>query len=402
MFDAGRSTRGVSQAAFHTGLAVHDAAGTWAGGVQPAALACRPIPHRGTFGVPSTARPPMLVFWNPVQLLHAPRFFLMRGQVRPHFEVPARAEALLAACHALGLSVVTPAAADPAALRAVHDQGYLDFLRRAATDWAALPDAGDEALANAFPSPEALASGGRLPQGLIGQIGWYGTDLSCPIGPHTWEASEAAAACAIAAADAAAAGASAYALARPPGHHAYAARSGGHCYLNNAAIAAERLRAQGLARVAVLDIDSHHGNGTQGVFWHRPDVFFCSVHGDPNTYYPWYTGHADERGGGAGDGCNLNLPLPRGTGDGGWLQAIDAGIAAIRRFGAKALVVSLGFDASRDEPLNALTVSEDGFARAGAAIGALRLPTAIVQEGGYNVGVIGGLLERFLGGFGSG
>ena len=344
----------------------------------------------------------MLVFWNPVQLQHAPRFFLLRGQVRPHFEVPARAEVLLAACRDMGLSVVTPPDADPAALRAVHDAGYLDFLRRAAAEWAALPNAGEEALANTFVSPEMLATGGRMPAGVVGQIGWYGTDLACPIGPHAWEASEAAAAGAIAAADAVASGGNAYALARPPGHHAYPARSGGHCYLNNAAIAAERLRAKGASRVAVLDIDSHHGNGTQGIFWRRPDVMFVSVHGDPNCYYPWYTGHADERGGGAGEGCNLNLPLPFGTGDDGWLAAIDAGIAAIRRFGPEALLISLGFDASRDEPLNALAVTEDGFARAGAAIGALRLPTAIVQEGGYNLAVIGTLLRRFLDGFGGG
>ena len=341
----------------------------------------------------------MQVFWNPVELRHAPHFFLIRGQVRPHFEVPARAEALLGACQALGLPIAAPPPADPAALAAVHAADYLDFLRRAGAAWAALPDTGPEALANAFPSADALASGGRRPAGLVGQIGWYGTDLACPIGPHTWEASEAAAAGAIAAADAVAAGQHAYALARPPGHHAYPARAGGHCYLNNAAIAAERLRAGGAARVAVLDIDSHHGNGTQGVFWQRPDVLFVSVHGDPDRYYPWYTGRTDERGVGAGEGANLNLPLPFGTGDGDWLAAIGTGIAAIRRFGAAALVVSLGFDASRDEPLNALAVTEDGFARAGAAIGALRLPTAIVQEGGYNVGMLGTLLTRFMLGF---
>jgi acetoin utilization deacetylase AcuC-like enzyme len=344
----------------------------------------------------------MLVLWNQVQLRHAPRFFLLRGKVCPHFEVPARAKVLLAACRDIGLPIVIASSADPATLRRVHDPAYLDFLRRAAADWAALPDTGEEVLPNAFPSPEALATGGRLPTGLVGQIGWYSADLACPIGPHTWEAAETAAACAIAAADAAAAGGNAYALTRPPGHHAYPARCGGHCYLNNAAIAAEHLRAKGAARVAVLDIDSHHGNGTQGVFWQRPDVLFVSVHGDPNRYYPWYTGRAEESGGGAGEGCNLNLPLPLGTGDDGWLEAIGTGIAAIRRFSPEALVVSLGFDASPDEPLNALSVGEDGFARPGAAIGALHLPTAIVQEGGYNLAVIGTLLARFLGGFGGG
>ena len=342
----------------------------------------------------------MQVHWDPRQLGHRPQFFLMRGAVKPHFEVPARAEALLAACHVLGLPVTLPPPADPAALRAVHDAAYLDFLRDAAAAWDALPDKGAEVLPNTHPSPEMLANGGRLPEAVLGQVGWFTTDLACPIGTGTWDAAVAAAAGAIAAADTAAAGGNAYALARPPGHHAYAARAGGHCYLNNAAIAAEHLRRRGASRVAVLDIDSHHGNGTQGIFWERPDVFFCSVHGDPNRYYPWYTGHAEERGGGAGLGCNRNLPLPLGTGDDGWLAAIATGIADIRRFGADALVVSLGFDASRDEPLNALAVTADGFARAGEAIGALRLPTAIVQEGGYNVAVIGTLLGKFLGGFG--
>ena len=203
---------------------------------------------------------------------------------------------------------------------------------------------------------------------------------------------------ALAAADEVLAGRSAYALARPPGHHAYRARAGGHCYLNNAALAAERLRQHSAQRVAVLDIDSHHGNGTQGIFWERDDVMFVSVHADPNNYYPWFVGHAEERGAGRGAGCNLNLPLPIGTGDAGWLAAVASGIEAIRQFRADALVVSLGFDASVDEPLNALGVTADGFARAGEAIGGLGLPVAVVQEGGYNVDVIGSLLTRFLSG----
>lgn len=339
----------------------------------------------------------MLVFWDPVQLHHAPRWFMLRGQMRPHLEVPARAEALLAACRAMGLPVAAPPPLDDAAVRAVHHADYLDFLRHAATAWAALPDGSEDAVPNVFPSPEALATGGRRPDGVVGQMGWYSADLTCPVGPHTWQAAAAAAACAVAAADSAAGGQDAYALVRPPGHHAYAARMGGHCYLNNAAIAAERLRAKGAERVAVLDIDSHHGNGTQGIFWQRPDVLYVSVHGDPNRYYPWFTGHADECGGGAGEGYNLNLPLPFGTDDAGWLAAIETGLAAIHRRGAEALVVSLGFDASRAEPLNALAVTEDGFARAGAAIGALRMPTTVVQEGGYNVAALGPLLTRFLG-----
>ncbi len=158
----------------------------------------------------------------------------------------------------------------------------------------------------------------------------------------------------------------------------------------------ERLIGHGARRVAVLDIDSHHGNGTQGIFWSRGDVLFTSVHGDPAGYYPWYVGHADELGGGPGLGCNRNFPLAAGTGDLGWLAALDAALRAIERFGADALVVSLGFDASRDEPLNFLSRLADGFARAGAAIGRLALPAAFIQEGGYNTATLGRLLQAFL------
>lgn len=338
----------------------------------------------------------MKIFWDPVQLAHAPRFFLQRGLVRPNFEVPARADSLLAGVAALGLTPEAPPAADRAALIAVHDGAYLDFLRDSPAGWAALPEKGPELVPNIHPSPEMLANGARPGRTVIGQLGWFTADTSCPIAAETWPAALAAAAGAIAAADEAASGRHAYALARPPGHHAYAARAGGHCYVNNAAIAAQRLRARGAARVAVLDIDSHHGNGTQGIFWDRADVLFVSLHGDPEGYYPWYVGHAEERGAGTGLGFNLNRPLPRGADDAAWLAALDDGLAAIRAFRADALVLSLGFDASVDEPLGFLRVTADGFARAGAAVAALGLPTAIVQEGGYNTDLLGDLLGRVL------
>lgn len=341
----------------------------------------------------------MKAFWNPAGLAHDPQFFLQRGTVKRNFEVPARATALLEGCRAMGLAIVDPGPADLAAIGTVHPPDYLEYLRDGWAAWEAMADHGAEMVANIHPAPEMLATGGKRSATIVGQVGWYHADAN-PTCRETWTSAEAAAACAIAAADEAAAGRHAYALARPPGHHAYAARAGGHCYLNNAAIAAERLRARGAARVAVLDIDSHHGNGTQGIFWHRDDVFFASVHGDPNGYYPWYVGHAGERGAGAGAGCNLNMPLAKGTGDEAWLAAIAACLREIRRHGAEALVVSLGMDASRDEPLHFLDITEDGFARAGAAIAAAGLPCAIVQEGGYNLDALPRLLQRFLGGFG--
>ncbi len=341
----------------------------------------------------------MKAFWDPVQSTHDPQFFLQRGQLRANFERPNRADALLDGCRALGLEITQPPPADRAAIELVHPAEYLDYLRDAPAAWAALPNASPEIVANIHPAPEMLASGGRPPVSVIGQAGWFTADTACPIGQHTYAAAMAAAAGAIAAADEAAYGRDSYALARPPGHHAYAARAGGHCYLNNAAIAAERLRAKGARRVAILDIDSHHGNGTQGLFWSRSDVLFVSIHGDPSGYYPWYVGHADELGGGIGAGFNRNFPLAAGTADLGWLAALDSAIRVVDRFGADALVVSLGFDASKDEPLGYLAISEEGFTRAGAAIGDLALPAVFVQEGGYNTDTLGPLLKTFLAAF---
>jgi acetoin utilization deacetylase AcuC-like enzyme len=344
----------------------------------------------------------MRSFHHPDHALHAPQFFLIRGEVRPNYEIPARAAALLEGLHALGLRPEATTAADPTALTSVHAPDYLVFLAEAAAEWAKLPQKGPELVANTHPPPEALAQGGRRPDSIIGQVGWYTADLACPIGPGTWTASLGAAGCALAAAAEVASGGTAYALCRPPGHHTYPARAGGHCYLNNAALAVEHLRRSGAARIAVLDIDSHHGNGTQGCFWERADVLTISIHADPNRYYPWFCGHAEERGGGLGTGCNQNHPLPFGTSDAAWLATIADSLSTIRAFGAEALVVSLGFDASIHEPLNALAISNDGFARAGAAIAGLKLPSAIIQEGGYAVDHLSILLQRFLTGWSEG
>ena len=342
----------------------------------------------------------MKLFWNDIQLAHQPQFFLQRGKMKPHYEVAGRAESLLAGGKAMGLEVCDPTPASRADLELVHTPDYLDFLETAAAEWAALPDASVEAVPNIHPTPEMLAQGGVASGTIIGKLGWYTADLSVPIGPGTWEASVSAAACALAAAEEAATGRHAYALSRPPGHHTYAARAGGHCYLNNAALAAQRLRNLGAKRVGVLDIDSHHGNGTQGIFWERDDVVMTSVHGDPNRYYPWYVGHAGETGAGDGDGANLNLPLLAGTTDAAWLAAIDTALAKLEAAKIDALVVSLGFDASVHEPLGLLKISDDGFANAGARITKFGRPCAIVQEGGYAVAQLGNLLQRFLAGFG--
>ncbi len=341
----------------------------------------------------------MKVFWDPIQLSHSPQFFLQRGRVRQNFEVPERAEILLAACNEMGLEINLPGLVDTRAINAVHSANYLAFLSDGPTAWNAMFDGGSEMVPNVHPTPEMFNQGAKPASTIMGQVGWFVADASCPITATTWPSAFAAASCAIAAANNVADGHPTYALTRPPGHHAYMERAGGHCYLNNAAVAAEQLRLLGAKKVAIIDIDSHHGNGTQGIFWDRADVLFASVHGDPNGYYPWYVGHVDELGGGDGFGCNINLPLARNTADAGWLEAIEYLITSIKKFESDALVISLGFDASEHEPLQFLAVTEDAFARAGALIAGLNLKSVIIQEGGYNKEMLGKLLRRFLEGF---
>jgi acetoin utilization deacetylase AcuC-like enzyme len=190
----------------------------------------------------------------------------------------------------------------------------------------------------------------------------------------------------------------AYALCRPPGHHAYRDLAGGFCFLNNSAIAAAQLRLRH-ERVAILDVDVHHGNGTQGIFYERGDVLTVSIHADPASFYPFVWGYAHERGAGAGLGANLNIPLPIGTGDDGYLRALNAAQAMIEAFAPGALVVALGLDASEHDPLAGLAVTTDGFRRIGQAIARLGLPTVLVQEGGYLSDILGTNLTATLAGF---
>ncbi len=233
----------------------------------------------------------------------------------------------------------------------------------------------------------------------MGQAGYHQADTACPIAEGTWEAAYWSAQTAVAGADAIAGGErAAYALCRPPGHHAFADLAGGFCFLCNAAIAAERLLRAG-RRPAILDVDVHHGNGTQGVFYRRADVLTVSIHADPARFYPFFWGHAQERGEGVGLGANLNLPLDRGTGDDDYLRALDTALERITAFGADVLVVALGLDAHENDPFQGLAVTTPGFSRIGGAIAGLGLPTLFVQEGGYLSDDLSRNLESVLTGF---
>ena len=310
-------------------------------------------------------------------------------------EVPERATVILRSLTDAGARVVPAAGHDAAALLAVHDRALVDHLATIWADWEAggyVADFGrDRVVPYVFPTQAMLA--GLPVRGLPathGQVGLYCYDTMTLIGPGSWEAIRAAADCARTAAELIAAGGqAAYALCRPPGHHAGPAGYGGSCYLNNAAVAAQALRQAGAERVAVLDIDAHHGNGTQAIFYARPDVYYGSVHVDPGAgWFPHYMGFADESGNGAGSNANRNLPLAPGAGDDAWLDAVGVLCDDVRAFGADAVVLSLGVDAAAADPESPLQVTAAGYRAAGELIGSLG-PVAAIQEGGYDLPSLG-------------
>lgn len=326
---------------------------------------------------------------------HDPDRFTPPGEHRRYWEVPARADALLEALRLAGRPTrpATDHGLDPIAR--VHDAGYLDFLRTAFDRWRTRTDAGPILRAASFPVRHAA----RLPRDVVGQSGYYLSSLSAPIVEATWTAALNSAHAAIDAADAILAGEPlAYALCRPPGHHAHTDLAGGFCYLNNAAIAAQRVLDRGSAAVAIVDFDVHHGNGTQQIFYERNDVHYVSIHGDPAELYPWFAGYRDETGTGQGLGWNLNLPLPPGTGNEAFVAAVGQGLDAIARKRPSALIVSIGFDAQAGDPTAGLAVDAEGFAAIGRSVAALDLPTALIQEGGYLVPRLGANLTAFLSG----
>ena len=337
----------------------------------------------------------MKIVYSEKHAQHDPRIFMVRGVKQRSTEQPERATRLLAAAIDAGHKVAAPRAYGSAPAAAVHTPEYIDFLQIAAREWARLPGAAPEVVPNVHPARQPAT----YPKALAGRAGWHQVDMACPIGPHTWEAALASSEVAATAADMVLDGArETYALCRPPGHHAFADMAGGFCFLNNSAIAAQYLRRQH-ARVAILDVDVHHGNGTQAIFYDRADVLTISIHADPDNYYPFFWGHAHERGVDLGQGCNLNLPLPLGSPDAPWLAAGDTALARVKDHAPTALVVALGLDASESDPLQGLKVTGAGFFAMAEKIARLGLPTVLVQEGGYLSDDLGANLVQFLAGF---
>jgi acetoin utilization deacetylase AcuC-like enzyme len=342
----------------------------------------------------------MPVVWSDRHRLHDPGGEVWVGVRIPGTEVPERAERIRAALADEGARFVDAGEQPEDALTAVHDAELAEYLAGA---WAAWERAGltedpgqDRVVPYLFPHSDLF--NGRPPQratSITARAGQFAYDTMTLIGPGTWEGARAALDSAVTAATLVLDGAPcAYACTRPPGHHATRSAFGGSCYLNNAAAAAARLRDGGSAPVAVLDVDAHHGNGTQAIFWDDPAVLTGSVHLDPAVgSFPHFLGYEDERG---RDGSNRNITLPVGSDDERWVSAVEELTGWAADAGARALVVPLGVDAAEDDPESRLAVTAAGFRAAGRAIGSLGLPTVVVQEGGYNLDTLGELVVEAL------
>ena len=347
----------------------------------------------------------MITFFNPNHLLHAPEYEFYRGQRVPCFEKPVRVDYVRTQLLARGHALHAPNVDSTSVLAQVHTARYLRFMQTAWAQWLAM-DTGttDASHANQQPFPSVwpirtLRSDAE-PDNFIAKLGLYSMDNGTPLVAGTWAAAKAGADAAASAAAAIGQGAyAAFCATRPPGHHAGADFMGGYCFLNNAAVAAQALRSQGCARVAVLDVDYHHGNGTQSIFYDRADVLFTSIHGSPLTEYPFYLGHADELGEGAGEGFNLNLPLAAGSSVQAWFDALELACQRVARHGAQALVVSLGLDTFAGDPISKFALQSDDFTRLGARIAKLGLPTVFILEGGYAADALGVNAVNVLDGF---
>lgn len=339
----------------------------------------------------------MIGVYSHVHRLHKPVKEFTGGDLIEAFDTPDRNDRIFETVQAWGaLEMIAPQHHDRAVLLRAHTPDYLDFLQTAYECWTDAGFSGD-VMASIMPF---VQSGNNRPDHIEGQVGYYTSSLETAIAKGTWQASVDSADIALTAKNLIASGKTdqAFALCRPPGHHAMAGRFGGYCYLNNAALCAQTLLDDGASRIAILDVDFHHGNGTQDIFYHRNDVLFCSVHGDPRQTYPFFYGYADEHGVGDGEGFTLNVPLVPGSTFESWHEAFTMMLKKTHDYGPDALIVSLGVDAHADDPQSFFTISTKDYASMGAAVRQLNRPTVVVMEGGYNLQTIGACVVAFLSG----
>ena len=330
--------------------------------------------------------------------MHDPKVETYLGVPVPANEVPARVDAILAALRAdRGFEVVAPKRHGKEPILAVHDPGLERFLEEVWTHFENQKIDRDFLVADTYPTrgmfqgmSEEFVASRPEPEAVGGQAGWWGLDSSNPIVGDTYVAARWSVDVALTTVDLVLGGETmAYGLCRPPGHHAAASMAGGYCFFNNAAIAAQAIVEATGERVAILDLDVHHGNGTQQIFWRREDVLYVSLHADPKRLYPFFLGYADEVGEGPGRGANLNLPQPRRADDSTYLAALDRALARIAGEPGSILVVSLGFDTYRLDPIGDLALTTECYAEMGRRVAALGRRLVILQEGGYHLGSLG-------------
>ena len=335
----------------------------------------------------------MLTIFSVEQNNHRPAYIVRDGEHVPSYDAPERIDSILSAIDERKLgSVIAPDNPGLDPICAVHNQGMIQYLSTA----YARHNRHNETLTPVLPDFFPPTGQRRLPNCFDGQKGYYCTDMEAPIDKNTWDSALASAHCAWTGAMRLRSGESrVYALCRPPGHHAGPDFMGGYCYLNNAAIAAQALREND-KKVAILDIDYHHGNGTQAIFYAAPEVWYGSLHVDPDTAYPFFAGYADEKGDGAARGANLNMPLPAGISQDRYLSTLQALLEHLASFAPHWLVISAGFDTYIHDPIGAFQITTAGFRKMGEHIRELDIPTLVVQEGGYHVPDLGLNVLAFL------
>jgi acetoin utilization deacetylase AcuC-like enzyme len=342
----------------------------------------------------------MKTVFSPLHAGHSGQMELVAGAIVPGFEMPSRAEIIKARVEAVKLGPIEePTPHDMAAAKRVHTSDYIDFLP---TVWPAWEASGRSGSALPFTWPTRGLRGDVVPDAIEAKLGYYSFDAGAPFVKGTWAAIRSSYETALTAAALVKGGQrAAFALCRPPGHHAGAAFMGGYCFINNTAVAAQWFRDQGAARVSILDVDYHHGNGTQEIFYSRADVQVLNLHGDPMTEYPFFLGHADERGAGPGEGYNVNYPMPFGTAWAGWSAALEDACTKLAAYAPDVVVVSLGVDTFENDPISHFKLVSEDYPKIGARIAKLGLPTLFVMEGGYAVDEIGvnavGVLTGFEG-----
>lgn len=342
----------------------------------------------------------MRVVYTPRHQLHDPSFEVTGGQRVPAYEVVGRGTAILTALeHDGGFSIEEPRDYGLDPIRKVHDEGLIRYLEVAWSDWRTRGTGTPAIMPDAFLHPGVRAGMGPapMPDSPCGQAGFWCFDTATPIVPGTYQATRAACDAALTAADAVLGGeAVVYALTRPPGHHSAESVFGGYCYLNQAAVAVQWLAERSGERVAILDLDYHHGNGTQQIFYERSDILYASIHADPMRAFPYFAGHANETGAGAGTGATFNQPLPAGTTDGDYLAAVDRALARIDDFGAPITVVSLGFDTYGQDPIGDFALTTPVYHEVGRRVGAHGRRLLVIQEGGYDVENLGRNAREWL------